>query len=238
MHYRNNLKLLMGFLLVVLVTTGCGSSQTPTTTNLPRTATVTPGEVGEPESVEVREYEGENLSSIDDFRENSIKGPQYVDIEDYELRITGLVDDPANHSYDQVVNNYRNHKKLVTLNCVEGWSVTILWEGVLVRDLIEEAKPLPAAEVVIFHAYDGYTTSFPIDYILDNDIIIAHKMNDVVIPPERGFPFQLVAESKWGYKWIKWITEIELSDDVNYRGYWESRGYSTNADLNKSFFAE
>lgn len=238
MYYRNYLKLLVGFLVVVLVTTGCGSSQTPTTTNLPRTTTVTPEEAGELESVEVREYEGQNLSSIDDFRENSIKGPQYVGIEGYELRITGLVDDPANHSYDQVVNNYQHHKKLVTLNCVEGWSVTILWEGVLVRDLIEEAKLLPAAKVVIFHAYDGYTTSFPIDYILDNDIIMAHKMNEVVIPPERGFPFQLVAESKWGYKWIKWITEIELSDDVNYRGYWESRGYSNNADLNKSFFAE
>jgi len=238
MHYRNYLKLLVGFLLVALVTTACGSSQTPTTTHLPRTATATPEETEEPESVEVREYEGQNLSSIDDFRENSIKGPQYVDIEGYELRITGLVDDPENHSYDQVVNNYRHRKKLVALHCVEGWSVTILWEGVLVRDLIEEAKPLPAAKVVLFHAYDGYTTSFPINYILDNDIIIAYKMNDVVIPPERGFPFQLVAESKWGYKWIKWITEIELSDDVNYRGYWESRGYSNNADLNESFFAE
>jgi DMSO/TMAO reductase YedYZ molybdopterin-dependent catalytic subunit len=61
-------------------------------------------------------------------------------------------------------------------------------------------------------------------------------MNEAVIPTERGFPFQLVAESKWGYKWIKWITRIELSDDVNYRGYWESRGYSNEGDLDKSFF--
>jgi DMSO/TMAO reductase YedYZ molybdopterin-dependent catalytic subunit len=45
-----------------------------------------------------------------------------------------------------------------------------------------------------------------------------------------------VAESKWGYKWIKWITEIELSDDVNYRGYWESRGFSNEGDLDESFY--
>jgi DMSO/TMAO reductase YedYZ molybdopterin-dependent catalytic subunit len=70
-----------------------------------------------------------------------------------------------------------------------------------------------------------------LEYIVDNDIILAYEMNGVELPPERGFPFQLVAESKWGYKWIKWITEIELSDDVDYRGYWESRGFSNEADL-------
>ena len=68
--------------------------------------------------------------------------------------------------------------------------------------------------------------------------MLAYKMNEVVLPPERGFPFQLVAEEKWGYKWIKWVTEIELSDDESYRGYWEQRGYSNNGDLNKGFFEE
>jgi DMSO/TMAO reductase YedYZ molybdopterin-dependent catalytic subunit len=101
--------------------------------------------------------------------------------------------------------------------------------------LLAAAGPLPEAKTVIFHAYDGYTTSFPIEYFEDNDILMAYKMNDITIPPERGFPFQLVAESKWGYKWIKWITQIELSDDTNYRGYWESRGYADEGDLDKSF---
>ena len=56
-------------------------------------------------------------------------------------------------------------------------------------------------------------------------------MNGLVLPPERGFPFQLVAESKFGYKWVKWITEIEVSDDAEYLGYWERRGYSNEADV-------
>jgi len=187
---------------------------------------------------EVREYEGVDLSSINDFRENSIKGPQEIDVESYMLRITGLVTNSTSYTYDEVVNKHQHYKKVVTLDCVEGWSVTVLWEGLLVRDLLAEAEPLANAEVVIFHAYDGYTTSLPIDHIMDNDILVAYKMNDVILPPERGFPFQLVAESKWGYKWIKWITEIELSDDANYRGYWESRGYSNSADLDKSFFGD
>jgi len=190
------------------------------------------------EPVEIREYEGVDLSSINAFRENSIKGPQEINVENYTLRITGLVTNSTSYTYDEVLNRYQHYKKVVTLDCVEGWSVTILWEGVLVRDLLAEAEPLANAEVVIFHAYDGYTTSLPIDYIRDNDILMAYKMNNVILPPARGFPFQLVAESKWGYKWIKWITEIELSDDANYRGYWESRGFSNRADLDKSFWED
>ena len=188
--------------------------------------------------VEVREYEGVDLSSINAFRENSIKGPQEIDVESYILRITGLVTNSTSYTYDEVINKYQNFKKVVTLDCVEGWSATILWEGVPVRDLLAEAKPLANAEVLIFHAYDGYTTSLPVDYVMDNDILMAYKMNDIILPPERGFPSQLVAESKWGYKWIKWITEIELSSDANYRGYWESRGYSNSADLDESFFGD
>jgi DMSO/TMAO reductase YedYZ molybdopterin-dependent catalytic subunit len=183
------------------------------------------------ENVEIREYEGQDLSSINDFRENSIKGPQYINVEDYVLTVTGLVNNEVRYTYDDVINEYQIYKKLVTLHCVEGWSVTILWEGLLVEDLLEKVKVDPKATVVIFYAYDGYSTSLPLDYIIQNKILIAHKMNNVTIPPERGFPFQLVAESKWGYKWIKWITEIELSDNEDYRGYWESRGYPNDADL-------
>jgi DMSO/TMAO reductase YedYZ molybdopterin-dependent catalytic subunit len=186
--------------------------------------------------VEVRDYQGEKLSSINDFRENSIKGPQHVDIEGYRLKISGLVENPGAYTYDEVIDNHQSYEKVVTLDCVEGWGVKILWKGLLVKDLLAEAKPLSSARVVIFHAYDGYTTSLPLEYITNNDILIAYKMNGVTIPPERGFPFELVAESKWGYKWIKWITEIELSDDINYRGYWEQRGYSNSGDLDKGFF--
>ncbi|HUW45901.1 MAG TPA: molybdopterin-dependent oxidoreductase [Dehalococcoidia bacterium] len=165
--------------------------------------------------VEVREYEGVNLSSINDFKENSLIGPQEIDVESYMLRITGLVTNSTSYTYDEVVNEHQHYKKVVTMDCIEGWSVTILWEGVLVRDLLAEVEPLENAKVIIFRAYDGYSTYLPIDYIIDNDILMAYKMNDVVLPPERGFPFQLVAENQWGLKWIKWITEIELSNDAN-----------------------
>ncbi len=217
-------KLAIGFVASVIVLSGVLVSCSNGGSNL------------ELDEVEIREYEGEKLSSVNDFRENSIKGPQYVDVENYTLQITGLVENTEEYTYDQVIIGNQNYTKLVMLDCVEGWSVRILWEGVLIRDLINKAVPLSEANTVIFHAYDGYTTSFPIEYIMDNDIIMAFKMNDITIPPERGYPFQLVAESKWGYKWIKWITRIELSDDEDYRGFWESRGYSNSGDLDEGFF--
>jgi DMSO/TMAO reductase YedYZ molybdopterin-dependent catalytic subunit len=184
---------------------------------------------------EIREYEGENLGSISNFRENSIKGPQQIDNATYRLTITGLVNKTTEYTYGEVISSFQKYKKIVTLNCVEGWSVKILWEGFLVKDLLHEAGIDNRTQVVIFHAYDGYSTSFPLDYILSKDILIAYKMNDIVLPPERGFPFELVAESKWGYKWIKWITEIELSDNVNYTGYWESRGYPNDAEVPEGY---
>lgn len=187
-------------------------------------------------AVEVTQYQGEKLGSINDFRENSIKGPQYVDKKSYKLEISGLVEPNTSYSYSDMLS-MPMYQKVVTLNCVEGWSVKALWEGVLVKDLLNGLTVKPEAKAIIFYAADGYSTSFPLDYVLRNDIIMADKLNGEVLPPERGFPFQLVAEQKWGYKWIKWITKIELSNDTNYKGFWESRGYNNNGDLSGSKFS-
>lgn len=209
--------------VVALDTSGCASKT---------------GEKGVPDvkTIEIKEYQGENLSSINDLPENSIAGPQYIDKDNYRLTITGLVDNPLTLTYDEVINQHQSQQKVIKLDCVEGWSVTILWEGISIKDLIQSAGVKSEAKVVIFRAYDGYSTALPLDYIIDKNIILAYKMNGITIPPERGFPFQVVAESKWGYKWAKWVTEIELSNDTNYRGYWEERGYSNDGDLNKEFF--
>ncbi|MBW2967644.1 molybdopterin-dependent oxidoreductase [Candidatus Woesearchaeota archaeon] len=184
------------------------------------------------DDVEVTEYNGVKLGSIEDFRDNSIKGPQDVDKESYRLVIDGLVNNQQSMTYDEVVDR-QMYRKVVTLDCVEGWSVKVLWEGILVRDLLEQADPKFTANNVIFHAADGYTSSLPLEYLMENDILLAYAMNNVTLPPERGFPFQLVAEQKWGYKWVKWITRIELSNDPDYEGYWESRGWDNEADLDK-----
>lgn len=188
--------------------------------------------------VEIKEYQGEKLSSNRDFRENSIKGPQYLDMSKYRLTVTGLVKTPKVYTYSDVTSKFKSYQKMVTLNCVEGWSVKIFWEGFLVKDILQESQPLPKGNTIIFYSEDGYSTSFPLSYIMDNYIMMADKINRIPLPVERGFPFELVAENKWGYKWIKWITKIEISDNTNYRGYWEQRGYSNSGDLKKGFFGK
>lgn len=181
-------------------------------------------------SVEIREYEGEKLSSITAFRENSIKGPQYINISDYRLEISGLVENPKSYTYEEILSNQK-YSKITTLYCIEGWDVTLLWEGILLKDLFNDVGIKSEANTVIFYAVDGYSSSLPLDYVIGNDIMLAYKQNNVILPSANGFPFQVVAEDKFGYKWVKWLTKIELSDDPDYKGYWESRGYDNEADI-------
>lgn len=181
-------------------------------------------------AVEVREYRGEKLGSAADFRENSIRGPQTVDLDDYRLKVSGEVTAPLSLTYEQVLGR-RSYKKVVTLNCVEGWSVRVLWEGVRITDILRQAGFDRDAATVIFRCADGYTTSLPLDVVVERDLLLAYKMNGIDLPKERGFPFQVVAEDRWGYKWARWVTEIEVSDDPDYEGYWESRGYDNGGSL-------
>lgn len=179
---------------------------------------------------EIREYNGTQLGSVNDFRNEAINGIQYINASTYRLLITGLVNTPTNYTYDQIINNHTHYQKIVTLHCVEGWEVTALWEGTRLKDLLEETGYHQNAQVLIFYAQDGYTTSLPLSYIINNNIMIAYKINDLTLPAKEGYPFQLVAEGKLGYKWIKWITKIEVSNNTNFRGYWESYGYDNNAN--------
>lgn len=192
--------------------------------------------IKELQSVEIREYQGENLSSFIEVRDVSIKGPQKVDMTNYRLEISGLVKEPKNYTYEEVINTHQKYQKVLQISCVEGWNSKNLWEGVLISDIFDEVVIDTKASTVIFYSYDGYSTSLPLDYIVDNDILLGYKINGITLTSGTGYPFILVAEDKWGYKWAKWITKIEVSDNEDFRGYWESRGYSNDADLNKSFF--
>ena len=179
---------------------------------------------------EILEYKGAKLDPAIGPRDNSISGIQNIDISDYTLVIDGLVDEAKNLKYEEVLE-LDDYTRKITLYCVEGWDATILWEGVLLEDLIALAGTKQEANTVIFHASDGYTTSLPLDTIISKQLILAYKSNGLDLPPELGYPFIVIAEDKLGYKWARWVTRIELSDDPAYRGFWESRGYSNTADV-------
>ena len=179
---------------------------------------------------EIREYKGARLDPSIGPRDNSIKGIQKVPVEGYSLKIKGLVNQEVAISYDDVLE-METVEKLIILHCVEGWNATVLWKGVRIKSLIDLAIAKNSANTVIFRCYDGYTTSMPLSTILERDMILAYSSNGVPLPPSLGFPFIVVAEDKLGYKWARWVTEIELSDNNTYKGYWENYGYDNNADI-------
>jgi len=178
---------------------------------------------------EIRAYGGERLGTLADFPENSIRGPQKVDLETYRLEIGGLVRRSRALRYHEVLDLPRQ-RKVLTLPCVDGWEVRVLWEGVRLRDLLEPAGVLPEARSVVFYGLDGNSTALPLDYLRQKDVLLAYRLNGVPLPDVRGFPFQLAAESKLGYKWIRWVSRLEVSASTNYLGHWEVRGYSNSAD--------
>ncbi len=190
-------------------------------------ASCTPPELPELPSSKVYDYRGPLLDP-DDAPENSIKGIQEIDIDTYSLEVFGFVDIPQTLTYQQVLS-LTSYQKTVALYCVEGWSVSFDWEGVLITDIIDLAGIGDEAVTVIFHAADGYTTSLPLYVVQERQMLLAYRANDDVLTPRWGYPFIVVAEDRLGYKWARWVTGIELSDDPEYQGFWESRGYDNDA---------
>ena len=139
------------------------------------------------------------------------RGPQYVNTSDYPLIVTGLTTKTDVYTYQDILAMYPHYTKIVTLFCVEGWDATILWEGVLVSDLIREAGIDPRANTVIFTAHDGYTTSFPLDYLMNHDIIMAYKMNNVTLPADRGLS---VPAGRTGQMGIQ-VDQVDREDPGN-----------------------
>jgi len=179
--------------------------------------------------VEAVEYHGTKLMPLNSQGNNAIKGTQKLDRDTYSLRVTGLVVQKLNLSYSQILE-LPAYSEVVYMPCVEGWGFYAKWTGFRVTDLLNSSGLRPEASYVLFSSVDGYSTSLPLDYLRQNRILLAYGLNDLTLPPDRGFPLQLVAENKYGYKWAKWITSIEVTDK-DIQGYWESRGYSNSANV-------
>jgi DMSO/TMAO reductase YedYZ molybdopterin-dependent catalytic subunit len=182
--------------------------------------------------VEATEFQGTKLTPIKDQNLNALAGTQKINQTDYTLTIDGLVDHPLTLSYADL-EALPQVSEIATLQCVEGWQYTAEWTGPTLSSIFAKAGVQPGAVIAIFHTADdtnGYS-SVDLNYIDSNNIIVAMKDNGITLPAANGFPLRLVAAGKWGYKWAKWITRIELSSDTNFRGYWESNGYNNNGDV-------
>jgi DMSO/TMAO reductase YedYZ molybdopterin-dependent catalytic subunit len=220
---RSYLAAAMIFLIIFVASCTAGSPGVPTDT-------VSGASMQRYREGEIRDYQGAKLDPAIGPRDNSISGIQHVDISTYKLKITGLVDKTIELSYDEVLKLDAYERK-ITLHCIEGWDATILWKGILLEDLINMAGARPEANTVIFHAADHYADSLPLDTVISKQLILAYGSNGLTLPDELGRPFIVVAENKYGYKWVRWVSEIELSNDPGYLGFWEIGGYDIKADI-------
>jgi DMSO/TMAO reductase YedYZ molybdopterin-dependent catalytic subunit len=139
-----------------------------------------------------------------------------------------MVEKPLSFSFDDILA-MQAEERLVDLPCVEGWTETALWKGARLAPLLESAGVMEGADNVVFSSPGGYTTSLTLADIAETDPLLAYGSNGEMLPHEQGFPVKLVVPDRLGYKWIKWVTSIEVISG-EYEGYWETRGYSNEAD--------
>ncbi|MEW6552686.1 MAG: molybdopterin-dependent oxidoreductase [Actinomycetota bacterium] len=184
---------------------------------------------GEPKAeLELPEGDTVEVTPLDEMRVRTAEPDPVIDPATYTLTVSGLVEKPLSLTFDDITS-MQSEERLVELPCVEGWTETALWKGTRLSPLLEQAGMLEEAETVVFSSPGGYTTSLSLADIMETDPLLAYGANGEMLPHEQGFPLRLVVPDRLGYKWIKWVTAIEVISG-DYEGYWESRGYSNEAD--------
>ncbi len=147
----------------------------------------------------------------------------------WRLTIDGLVEEPLIwdwHSFqDQPAFD-----DVSDIHCVTQWSrYDNHWQGVATRHVVEMVRPLPAANHIILHSYDGYTTNVTLEHFSDEDCLIAHSHDGEPISREHGGPARLIIPKWYLWKSPKWIKRIEFVDR-DQPGFWEVRGYHNEGD--------
>ena len=102
------------------------------------------------------------------------------------------------------------------------------WTGVQIATVLNQAVLLPEAKYVIFRSADGYSVGIPLERAMHSQSILAYMMNGNSLPNEHGFPVRAVIPGLYGMMSAKWVTDIEVTDQV-YLGYWQERGWSNDA---------
>jgi DMSO/TMAO reductase YedYZ molybdopterin-dependent catalytic subunit len=116
------------------------------------------------------------------------------------------------------------------IHCVTTWSkLDTIWEGVLFREFIQPAQVKPEARFVMVHCEAGFTTSLPLEVLMDDDVLLAYRYDDLPLTPEHGYPLRLVVPKKYFWKSAKWVRGLELLAQDRL-GFWEVRGYHNGAD--------
>jgi len=159
--------------------------------------------------------------------------PKSVVNENYKIKMTGEVDEEKVFALKEILS-LPHVEKQFDIHCVDGWSyLGPVFEGIYPFELFKQIKIKDDAKFVLIKSIEGYTTELTVDFLLSENVILAFKMDGKELSPENGFPLRLVVNGKYAYKDAKWVVEFEFIKEDK-RGYWEERGYSTEADIYKN----
>lgn len=143
------------------------------------------------------------------------------------VKVDGMVNKPQDFTLDALRALAPLEERVYRMRCVEAWSMVIPWAGIPLAKLIEAVQPMPSAKYVAFETLlapdrmPGQKTSvlewpyiegLRLDEALHPLTILAMGLYGRELPPQDGAPVRLVTPWKYGFKGIKSIVRISLTD--------------------------
>jgi DMSO/TMAO reductase YedYZ molybdopterin-dependent catalytic subunit len=131
---------------------------------------------------------------------------------DYRVTVEGAVARPLSLSVADL-EALGVHEATLPIACVEGWSASVRWQGVRVRDVLAAAGARPGARVTVQSLERvGYGTStLRRDEAADRDTLLALRCNGEVLHVDHGYPVRLIGPNRPGVQQTKWVTKLVVS---------------------------
>jgi DMSO/TMAO reductase YedYZ molybdopterin-dependent catalytic subunit len=133
---------------------------------------------------------------------------------DWRLAVDGMVARPASFSLDQL-KSHPSHTQITMLQCEEGWSYIAEWNGVPLSRVLEAVGTLPQARYVVYYSIDpDWWESIDMADALHPQTFLAYGMNGDELPVGNGGPLRLRLPRQLGYKSVKFITHMTVTDSL------------------------
>jgi DMSO/TMAO reductase YedYZ molybdopterin-dependent catalytic subunit len=133
---------------------------------------------------------------------------------DWRLSINGLVARPASFSLEQL-RSYPSRSQITQLQCEEGWSYIAEWIGVPLSQILNAVGILPQAKYVVYFSIDPeWWESIDMADALHPQTFLAYGMNGNELPVGNGGPLRVRLPRQLGYKSVKYITHLTVTDSL------------------------
>ena len=130
---------------------------------------------------------------------------------DWRLIVEGSVTRPRAFSLSDL-QRMPSRTQITRHSCEEGWSAIAQWTGVPLRDVLQAVGTRVTARFVQFHAYDSYADGIDMLDALHPQTILAYGMNGRDLPIGHGAPLRARVETQLGYKSLKFLRRIVVTD--------------------------